>query len=59
MKRVALSSIVVLAALLSACEIAPTDTSGIKVGATRATVEGVLGKPVKSVQTDSGRIATY
>ncbi len=59
MKRVALSMIVFLAVLLSACAIPPTDLSGIKVGATRATVEGVLGKPVKSVQTDSWRIDTY
>ncbi len=59
MKRVALSMIVFLAVLLSACAIPPTDLSGIKVGATRATVEGVLGKPVKSMQTDSGKIDTY
>ncbi len=50
--------IVFLAALLSAC-VLPTDTSGIMVGATRAPVEGVLGKPVKSTQTDSWRIDTY
>ncbi len=59
MKRVVLSLIGFLAVLLSACAIPPTDLSGIKVGATRATVEGVLGKPVKSMQTDSGRIDTY
>ncbi len=59
MKRVALSMIVFLAVLFSACAIPPTDLSGIRVGATRATVEGVLGKPVKSMQTDSGKIDTY
>ena len=59
MKWVALSLILLLAALLSACAIAPTDTSDIKFGATRATVEGVLGKPVKSMQTDTWRIDTY
>ncbi len=48
-----------MATAVAACAIQPTDVSPIKFGATRATVEGVLGKPVKSVQTDTGRIDTY
>ncbi len=59
MKQVALSFIVFLAVSLSACAIAPTDLSGINVGATRATVEDVLGKPVESMQSDTGRIDVY
>ncbi len=59
MKRAALSLIVFLAVPLSACAIAPTDLSGIKVGAKRATVQDVLGKPVESMQTESGRNDTY
>ena len=38
---------------------ATTDLSPIKVGSTRAKVEGVLGESVKSKQTDSGKIDTY
>ena len=59
MKRAALSLIVFLAVPLSACAIAPTNLSGIKVGAKRATVQDVLGKPVESMQTESGKIDTY
>ncbi|MCZ6609213.1 MAG: hypothetical protein O7A66_04310, partial [Alphaproteobacteria bacterium] len=44
---------------MAACAIQRTDLSPIKVGATRATVESLLGSPGKSMQTDSGRIDTY
>ena len=48
-----------VAIAVAACAIESTDLSPIKVGATRAKVERVLGKPVKSRQTDSGKIDTY
>ena len=40
-------------------DIEPTDLSAIKVGATREQVESVLGKPIASEPTESGKIVTY
>jgi len=44
---------------VSACAIQPTDLSAVKEGATRAQVERVLSKPIKSVEAAEGRIDTY
>ena len=40
-------------------EIERTDLSSIEVGATRQTVESLLGKPVRSVVTEVGLTDTY
>ena len=63
MKRSAVSSIMLLAGLLSACSIsasiAPTDRSEINVGATRTVVEEAVGKPFNSLQVASGTADSY
>lgn len=46
-------------AAVSACAIQRTDLSAVKEGATRTQVERVLGKPIKSVELENGRIDTY
>ncbi len=40
-------------------DIEPTDLSAIKVGATREEVQRILGEPIASEPTKSGKIATY
>ncbi len=54
MRGVALSALVFLAPLLSACATAPTDLSPIKPGASRQTVAAVSGQPLKPVANKSG-----
>ena len=54
MRPIALSALVFLAPLLSACATAPTDLSAIKAGASRQTVAAVSGQPVKPVANKSG-----
>lgn len=44
---------------LGGCAIERTDLSPIEIGASRETVERILGKPVKSVETEDGRTDTY
>ncbi len=39
--------------------IEATDLSSIQVGATRETVESVLGQPVKNITTETGKTDTY
>ncbi|MCP4327704.1 MAG: hypothetical protein GY791_04610 [Alphaproteobacteria bacterium] len=50
---------VVLTVLVVACAIQRTDLSVVREGATRAQVERVLGKPIKSVGIENGRIDIY
>ncbi len=54
MRGVALSALVFLAPLLSACATAPTDFSAIKAGASRQAVAALSGQPVKPVANKSG-----
>jgi hypothetical protein len=46
-------------AVISLEGIEATDLSSIQVGTTRETVESVLGRPVESVTTESGKTDTY
>ena len=59
MRWVVLSILVFLAPLVSGCAIKPTDLAAIKVGASRQAVEKLLGEPVETVKTETGRIDTY
>jgi len=55
--RIVLCAALVLA--LGGCAIERTDLSAIEVGTSRETVEGILGKPVRSVETAAGTTDTY
>ena len=59
--KVAIMSLLVSGLGITGCtgNIERSDFASIKVGATRQTIESLLGKPVKSVETYAGTTDTY